>query len=176
MNRTLEEFTKVKGCKSLTSQQLRVFCVTDLKKGWFKRFKNNEVTEEGWANAILSLEDSKHVIPMRKMISSREGQYVYLFKNPYGFYKIGISNSPKKRASSIQSSSGVPITICSLWLTGQHKAIFVEKAAHTFFRARNTMGEWFSSEGVDFEAEFRTLMHTYSSTGVSEVDISQIKA
>lgn len=56
MNRTLEEFTKVKGNKNLTHQQIRLFCVADLKKGWFKRFKNNTVTEEGWSNAILSLE------------------------------------------------------------------------------------------------------------------------
>lgn len=69
-------------------------------------------------------------------------QKVYLMKNDFGLYKIGISNNPSKRARVIANNSGVPTYIINVWQS--NNAARTEKRLHKKFESVRMKGEWFN--------------------------------
>ena len=69
-------------------------------------------------------------------------QQLYLMKNDFGLYKIGISLNPKKRRLDIQNNSGVGTQIVKTWDTTR-LAFDVEQALHRELDKFRKHGEWF---------------------------------
>lgn len=141
---TLKEFIELKGSNALTREQMRLFGVKDLNKGWLNRFSNNTVDDDGWNYAVKSLKNSRGVIPKRKMHRQCSKQYLYLMKNQNGIYKIGVSIDVKKRAASLSSSSGMTVVPLKVWHTGDHDSLILEKMLLENFKSGKTIGEWFT--------------------------------
>lgn len=68
-------------------------------------------------------------------------QKIYLMKNDFGLYKVGISKNPKKRASDISNNSGVPTEVVCSW--DAYQAYRTEQYIHKHFSGKRTKGEWF---------------------------------
>lgn len=148
MERTLEDFVKIKGSKSLTSYQMAIFRIKDLRSGWFNRYKDNEVTSEEWAAAFDSLEMSKGVIKGFKVPSGE--QKLYLMMSEFNIYKIGISSNINRRKSQLRSASGCDIDVIGIWNCGTSKRTrHIEKLLHIAFSSYRKSGEWFDFKGQD---------------------------
>jgi hypothetical protein len=71
-----------------------------------------------------------------------DDKYLYIFKNELGRIKIGQAINVKNRATSIEMSSGVKITILNMI---KNSAKY-EKKLHKYFDKYKHMGEWFKLE------------------------------
>lgn len=73
---------------------------------------------------------------------------LYIIGNDdYGWYKIGISNEPEQRLSSIQSACPVPVKI--VFTAEIDQAAELEKVLHRHFAWRCIGREWFELTGDD---------------------------
>lgn len=68
-------------------------------------------------------------------------QKIYLMKNDFGLYKIGISNNPVKRANTITNNSGVPTEVVNTW--DAYHPYRTEQYLHKNFKHLRLKGEWF---------------------------------
>ena len=60
------------------------------------------------------------------------------------YFKIGISDDPKRRLKQIQTSTPFEIKVCSRWrLKSRCKAAELEGILHRVFRDHHSKGEWF---------------------------------
>ena len=75
-------------------------------------------------------------------IGMKNEQQLYLMKNDFGLYKIGISLNPNKRRLDIQNNSGVGTQIVKTWDT-KRLAFDVEQALHRELDKFRKHGEWF---------------------------------
>lgn len=67
---------------------------------------------------------------------------IYLMRNDFGLYKIGISINPEDRRAQIENSSGVPTTILDLFDSAD--AYQEEQALHSVLKDVRRCGEWFA--------------------------------
>ncbi|WP_313128833.1 GIY-YIG nuclease family protein [Stutzerimonas nitrititolerans] len=67
---------------------------------------------------------------------------IYLMRNDFGLYKIGISINPEDRRAQIENSSGVPVTILDLF--DSIDAYQEEQALHSALKDVRRCGEWFA--------------------------------
>lgn len=141
MNRTLENFTKIKGSNNLTKYQCLLFGVKDVDRGWYKRYQKNEVSEVVWNEALKSLNSHQEKLSTRKL--NKNVQYIYLMQSSNGLYKIGVSKDVEGRRRSLETGSGNEVKILSVWDTGRKVAYGVEQSAHRKFKQLNVRGEWF---------------------------------
>jgi predicted GIY-YIG superfamily endonuclease len=73
----------------------------------------------------------------------KEKQKLYLMKNDFGLYKIGISKEPTRRVAEIRNSSGIGVEILHVWEV-KDDAATIERRLHQRYREHRKYGEWFS--------------------------------
>jgi len=71
-------------------------------------------------------------------------QLLYVMKNEFGLFKIGISNNPNRRVKELSNTSGVPCEIVKVFDTYNTPAFTVEQSLHKHFTDTRKAGEWFS--------------------------------
>ena len=78
--------------------------------------------------------------------------YVYLmYDEANGFYKIGISNSPKYREHTLQSEKPTIVLIQAKQFPIRTIAEAFESALHKAYESKRLRGEWFKLEHSDVE-------------------------
>lgn len=89
---------------------------------------------------------------------------VYLMKNAFGLYKIGVSNDPEYRRRSIECNSGVPTELVKFWSVDNRKEAFaLETYLHKQYKDCRTHGEWFNLETDDAPDRVNTEIDFYFS-------------
>jgi len=63
----------------------------------------------------------------------KEKQKLYLMKNDFGLYKIGISKEPTRRVAEIRNSSGIGAELLHVWEV-KGDAITIERRLHQRYR------------------------------------------
>lgn len=81
-------------------------------------------------------------------VQQHEDQVLYLMKNAFGLYKIGISCSPDNRRRQIQNASGVEVELISVFNTSE-PAPYVETKIHRLLDSQRSHGEWFHFDSSD---------------------------
>jgi len=122
----------------------------DMKAGWPKRYADLEIPTELSNKFFKRLMKSPYTAPRTKTRataailkeSNVNGQHVYLMKNSFGLYKIGIAKDPFKRRSSLSTTSGIEVELVAFWKVDE-KAYDVEQSLHREFKQYRKMGEWF---------------------------------
>ena len=143
MERTLGNLLKIKGSKTPTDFQLKHFGLTREKitSGWYKRYKNLEVNEEAWESL---LETVKTVSPQKARRTDE--QSVYVLKNFWGHYKIGIAKDVYRRAKDITVGNSEPLEI--IYVFEVDRASKQEQILHLRYKDHHKRGEWFD-ENLD---------------------------
>ena len=78
--------------------------------------------------------------------------YVYLMHDTSNsFYKIGISNSPKYRESTLQSEKPTIELICAKSFLNRRIALDMEQSLHSSYKDKRIRGEWFSLNSNDIK-------------------------
>ena len=76
--------------------------------------------------------------------------YVYLMHDSSnGFYKIGMSNNPEYRESTLQGEKPTIEKVCERKYPSRKIAASIESSLHKVFDAKRIRGEWFRLEPVD---------------------------
>ena len=103
-----------------------------------------------WNVGVEHLDELTPYIPYTP-IKKREPQpdkspcFIYVLYNGH-HYKVGISNSIRKRIAQLQTASSLPIE-CVFRIDGpRHKISKIERRAHKRLASVNTSGEWFDCE------------------------------
>lgn len=171
----LEEYFKVRGNRNLGREELIMFGVRDLEKGWTKRYKDNEITtqqlEEMYYNERCTRKAKAKIKAFMlgkkqtKVKVNMSNKYVYVILNENGRVKIGISLDPIKRAQNLSTSSGYACKCVCYWELGEHAA-FLEKTLHTRFDKYRMLGEWFSPDLKISQIE--EAMSSYTKFSVSQ--------
>ena len=79
-----------------------------------------------------------------------EMKHVYAMLRSDGLVKVGISDNPRSRRSSVASMSGQAVTVEHA--TGlRSDALGVESIAHRLLKAKHHQGEWFSVSKEDHQ-------------------------
>ena len=150
MEYTLEKLFEIKGAKSITRQQADAFNVKDYNRGWTKRYAKNTVSCEVWETLVKNL--SHHPATRRaQRSSSKDNQYLYLFKSNNGLCKIGVSADFRQRAKSLMTATGFGIKVLGVWNPGIIKAVTLEALLFKHFGKYRKLGEWFEFP-EDFDA------------------------
>lgn len=173
MEYTLKKFFELKGCKSLSREQAEAFKVTDYNKGWTKRNASNTVTEDVW-KALISNVCHHPETKRGQRGSSRDNQYLYLFKSSNGLYKIGVSKDFNMRARSIRSATGFGLCVEGVWNPGIVKAVTLETLLFKKFGRYRKLGEWFEfPEDHPVIEEADVFLENYNET--YNVEIVRVK-
>ena len=102
-------------------------------------------------------------------------QKVYLMRNDFDLYKIGISNNPKKRAADIANNAGVPTTLIKSWES--FNAPVTEKRLHEKFKGSRKKGEWFSLTKQELkliDEEYKQLDSLLPVKDITECNITEL--
>ena len=119
-----------------------------LLRAWFKR--TIQIYEQ------LGFKAEKTIIKEEK--NSEENCYVYLMLDEVnGYYKIGISNSPKYRERTLQSEKPSIKLICAKEFPSRRIAEAIESALHKAYAAEHLRGEWFNLTAKDVQEITQTL-------------------
>lgn len=140
MKHTLGEFLKLKGSKSMTDYQLGMFGLVrkQATHGWCKRFKGKTLLEgKRWEDLVDSVSPSTYAY-------SDGRQKVYVVRNHYGHYKIGISKNIKSRMSELAVGSSDPLVVCRVYIP-KFGAKATETNLHNHFDEHHRRGEWFNN-------------------------------
>lgn len=143
MDKTLRDFLVIKGAgKALTNFQLEVFGMnrSQLTQGWYKRFKNTPVPNEEMWEALLNSITPNEV----KKAPNKAGQKLYVIRNFWGDYKIGIAKDVSKRIKDLLVANSEPLTVVRVY--NVFSARKVEKTLHERYKLLHKRGEWFSSD------------------------------
>lgn len=101
---------------------------------------------------------SKKEISKDDTIKPDENCHVYLMVDTVNnYHKIGISNKPVFRESTLQSEKPTIELICSKKFPNRIIAQSIEKALHDAFKDKRIRGEWFSLDEKDIENISDTL-------------------
>lgn len=85
--------------------------------------------------------------------------YVYLmFDYNTGYYKIGISKSPKRREGTLQSEKPTIEMLACKQYPDRKIALAIEKALHNVYSDKHVRGEWFSLSEQDVAHLCATLV------------------
>lgn len=162
----LTEYMKRRGGTALTKAEFRELGLEDTSKGWKVRYANLDLPEhvvKRSLNSLLSAAQAKNQKRARNFLSelstnnnggSQTGQdhyektKLYLMKNVYGLYKIGISIDPYARCKVLSNSAGVPIFIRRVWEVSGINPRRCEAYLHKKFKKHRVIGEWFKLDEV----------------------------
>ncbi|AUR91450.1 hypothetical protein NVP1161O_008 [Vibrio phage 1.161.O._10N.261.48.C5] len=84
----------------------------------------------------------------RKTLMVDTSQKLYIMKNAFGLYKIGISKNVEQRRKQLQNTSGVDIEVLETFTTVNITAYEVEQYLHEVFSEFRKNGEWFSKINI----------------------------
>lgn len=73
-------------------------------------------------------------------------QSVYLMKNEFDLFKIGVSKNPFKRARTISLSSGLKTSVSRTYTPDRDTAYLIEQELHRRYRSCRMHGEWFAKD------------------------------
>ena len=100
-------------------------------------------------NYIAKLKDFNKVPLTKGREYCWDCQELYVMKNEYGLYKIGISKNPERRKRQLRNAGGVDIKILlSLQVICAREE---EKKLHKIFHTSRKQGEFFKFDGSDYE-------------------------
>lgn len=144
--RYLSRFTTV------GKNECAVFGIDKTKKGWKKL--NFDLTFK-MKDDLLSvcLGNAKYTSKSMSFISKDENEVkkfttgdkrVYLLRNYFNYYKIGISENPYERANTLSNASGCDIQVVGIWETVYFREN--ERSILRKFKKYRTVGEWFDFE------------------------------
>lgn len=77
-------------------------------------------------------------------------QYLYIMRNAFNLYKIGIATDVNRRRKQVENSSGAETEILHTFDTYSISAEKVEKFLHSYFDNYRTKGEWFTNIDIHF--------------------------
>ena len=107
---------------------------------------------ENYAPILNKIETAEEIIQIN------EKCYVYLMiDTTNNFHKIGISNYPKYREKTLQSSKPTIELICAKSFPSRKIAKSIERALHTTFANKRLRGEWFELDDNEIEEIKETL-------------------
>ncbi len=107
-------------------------------------------------DGILS-DDENNTISTTKE-TDFEWCYVYLMVDKTnGYHKIGVSNNPHYRESTLQSEKPSIELLYSHKYPSRKIALAIESALHNAFRDKHIRGEWFALDAVDIRLLKETL-------------------
>ena len=98
-------------------------------------------------------------------MSLQENQKLYIMKNSFGLFKVGISLNPMKRRGDIQNASGVPTELVAEFETVRN-AMIVEREIHGILSEFRRHGEWFDYD----EGELKVLCESKVKEVARKVD------
>lgn len=75
-------------------------------------------------------------------VTKQSCQVLYVMKNAFDLYKIGITNDPLTRLKQVIFSSGIPTDLLAIWYVSDARAY--EKHLHYYYSNYRTIGEWFN--------------------------------
>jgi hypothetical protein len=85
--------------------------------------------------------------------------YVYLMNDTTtGYYKIGMSNNPEYRESTLQSEKPTIVKVCHKKYPSRRVARGIEAALHRIFDGKRIRGEWFRLNERDIWEIKQTLL------------------
>lgn len=103
----------------------------------------------------------------------REPQKVYLMRNDFGLYKVGISHDPESRRAQIENSSGVLTNIVEIFEAAD--AFRLEQKIHAALKDIRRTGEWFAFADDDEALEqVRRLIATIPLTELKQSDPTEV--
>lgn len=73
--------------------------------------------------------------------------YVYLIKDEYGYYKIGVTKDIKQRMSTLYTGSSGEHVLINYFQTNHNRKL--ETALKNRFSRKNKKGEWFMLSNED---------------------------
>ena len=157
----------------LALEQAKIIEITDTYPDQSKYLKtyNSTVRDQSSLNKILEDIDTLKKSVMTKDELDQwltndlkdddkvnEPCYLYLMKDfNTGYYKIGISNSPKHREKTLQSEKPTIEMICNKKYVSRRMAHSFEQALHKTFGDKRIRGEWFDLDISDVEEVKSTL-------------------
>lgn len=74
-----------------------------------------------------------------------------------GYYKIGMSNNPEYRETTLQSQKPTIVKICHKRYPSRRIAKAIEAALHKVYESKRIRGEWFSLKERDIWEVKQTL-------------------
>lgn len=102
-------------------------------------------------------------------------QQVYLIKNSYGHYKIGVSGRPDRRLKEIINSSGLHAVIIQVYSPTQSPALLIEKNLHTKFFKNRLYGEWFEFKDDNIAEIFLNSCYFYDENATKDSAMSRVE-
>lgn len=106
--------------------------------GWFPSHDNNKL--------INTVADTKN----ENYEDDADYCCVYLMNDTAnGYYKIGMSNNPEYRESTLQSEKPSIVKICHKQYPSRRMARSIEAALHRMYGSKRIRGEWFSLNEKD---------------------------
>lgn len=151
---TLEEYMEIRNgitrqgtvVAALTSAESRVICLNTKIKGWYKANKNNKITETQMESLKKLAVRENRIRVLDKcgnLLVKGKDKFVYLIKNSYSHYKIGISASPRKRLNGLSTACSDTLVLVDFWEHPLRYSDVIEKELHDKFKQYHLRGEWF---------------------------------
>jgi len=110
---------------------------------------------------------------LNQIAKEREPQKIYLMRNDFGLYKVGISHDPESRRAQIENSSGVPTKIVEIFEATD--AYQVEQKIHGALKDIRRTGEWFAfADDSEALEQVRRVIFHMPSTEVTQPDPVQV--
>lgn len=126
----------------------------DALRPYVKRYHDTYLRSNA-GKAWLRAQEKQRQKPRRQV---RAG-YIYVIQSQSGEYKIGLSETPKKRISKLEVKLPFDIEVIHLIQTDDMHRL--ESSLHMTFEAKRVRGEWFAldSEDVDYIKQMTTMMY-----------------
>lgn len=110
---------------------------------------------------------------LTQIAERREPQKLYLMRNDFGLYKVGISHDPESRRAQIENSSGVLTNIVEIFEAAD--AFRLEQKIHAALKDIRRTGEWFAFADDDEALEqVRRLIATIPLTELKQSDPTEV--
>lgn len=134
----------------LSNAEGKIFGLNVEVKGWHKKNQTTQIPIAKIKRAVRNILGTYWVdSATKKRLSDAfidpnefDAQYVYLIHSQAKISKIGISKDPIKRAASLQTGHGLPLTVVCWWAV-KNNPNSIEKALHQVFADKQMEGEWF---------------------------------
>lgn len=151
-----EYMKKVRKSNALSKVEIEMFGITNMSKGWVKRYAHIEVTEDmiKAISQIMPLKQKKGkgarkanrqasmILQAAKKYEVSDTKLLYVLKNSRGDLKIGISIDPIRRARHLTNASGTSTMCLAAWELEKNSRS-VEAMLHKEYTKYRKEGEWF---------------------------------
>ena len=123
-----------------------------------ERFLMVAAKEIKWAPITLRNKEEKGAEKDSTFEECADFCYVYLMNDTAnGYYKIGMSNNPEYRETTLQSEKPTIVKVCQKKFPSRRIAQAIESALHRVYESKRIRGEWFSLKGKDIWEIKQTL-------------------